>query len=199
MIFVVPAAIPLSNPDDEPIVAVPDEPELHVPPARESLKVVENVVHRSVVPVIAEGSGFTVSVVVAVQPVGNVYVIDVVPGVTPVTTPPADDIVATAVLELAHVPPVNVSLKDVVSPKHAFIAPAMTDGNGFTVTACVLVQPIPSAYVNTAVPAEIPETLPEPSILALALPPLHVPPAVASDKEVMAFLHTVAVPEIAIG
>jgi len=72
-----------------------------------------------------------------------VYVIVVVPGFTPVTTP-ALVTVATPVLEDVHgftaagVPdPVNV----IVAPSHTAVGPVIA-GNAFTVTVAVLVHPL---------------------------------------------------------
>jgi hypothetical protein len=49
------------------------------------------------------------------------------PAPTPVTTPAADT-VATAALELPHVPPVDVVLKLVVVPAHIVLTPDIAAG-----------------------------------------------------------------------
>ena len=65
--MVVPLATPVTVPDVDPIVAIPVDPDTHVPPPA-SLNAVVNPVQTDAVPEIAEGSGFTVTVVVVLQP-----------------------------------------------------------------------------------------------------------------------------------
>ena len=103
------------------------------------------------------------------HPLLLVYVIVVVPGFTPVTTP-ALLTVATPVLEDVHgltaagVPdPVNV----MVAPSHTAVGPVIV-GNAFTVTVAVLVQPLLLVYVIVVVPAETPVTTP--ALLTVATP-----------------------------
>ena len=86
---------------------------------------------------------FTVMVTVLLQPLLFVYVITLVPGLTPVTTP-ALFTVATAVLEEVHgltaagVPdPVNIVVEFLQTVKVPLIA-----GRAFTVTVAVLEQPL---------------------------------------------------------
>ena len=62
----VPAVMPVTLPV-EPTVAIPGDPELHVPFATASASVVTPPKHNVAVPVIA-GAAFTVTVVVAKQP-----------------------------------------------------------------------------------------------------------------------------------
>jgi len=76
------------------------------------------------------GNGLTVTIVVAVQPVDNEYVINEVPPSTPVTTP-EPFIVATPVLLLVHVPP-PASLNAVVMPTHTLAVPPIGDGSALT-------------------------------------------------------------------
>jgi hypothetical protein len=62
---------------------------------------------------------FTVTTVVALQPVAvTTYVIVLVPPATPVTTPEVDPTVALVTRLLAHVPVPVASLKDNVEPAH---------------------------------------------------------------------------------
>jgi hypothetical protein len=68
----VPAATPLTIPVAEPTVAVVTSLLLHVPPLVLLVKFVVAPVHIVPVPVIAEGNALTVTVVVALQPVGKV-------------------------------------------------------------------------------------------------------------------------------
>ena len=58
----VPADTPVTTPDAEPTVATPVLPEVHVPPAVASLSVVVSPAQTTAVPVIADGSGLTVTV-----------------------------------------------------------------------------------------------------------------------------------------
>jgi len=57
-----------------------------------------------------------------------------VPPLTPVTTPVADPIVASAVLLLVHVPPEDVSASVVVDSLHTENVPVIGAGAVFTVT-----------------------------------------------------------------
>jgi hypothetical protein len=116
---------------------------VHVPPATASSRFTVSLSHTALPPVIvpAAGNGFTVNGVVALQPVDNVYVIFTLPADTPVTTPEPEPTVAIAVLLLLHVPP-PPSLSVVVAPTHTFVVPDMEDGNGFTVSLLVVLQPV---------------------------------------------------------
>ena len=67
----IPAVIPFTTPVEPPIVAFPLDAD-HVPPEVVSVNVVEDPTHVPRTPPIAFGSGFTVTTVVAIQPVGNV-------------------------------------------------------------------------------------------------------------------------------
>jgi hypothetical protein len=58
-----------------------------------------------VIPVIGPAAGFTVTTIVAMQPVPNVYEITAVPAATPPKIPDVEPMVATEVLLLLHVPP----------------------------------------------------------------------------------------------
>ena len=62
-----------------------------------------------------------------------------VPNATPVKSPVVDPIVATAVLLLVHVPPVDELVRVVVEPLHTVVVPAIAAGEGFTVTIVVAV------------------------------------------------------------
>jgi hypothetical protein len=66
------AATPLTTPVEEPTVAVVTSLLLHVPPDAASVKPVVKPTHTVAMPVMAGGSAFTVTVVVAVQPVAKV-------------------------------------------------------------------------------------------------------------------------------
>jgi hypothetical protein len=102
-----------------------------------------SVVHTVLAPVIATGEALTDTANDAAQPVGNVYTIDGVPAVTPVTTP-AELTVACAVLLLVHVPPDVISANAVVRPVQTLLAPVIPAGNALTVNGKVATQPVGS-------------------------------------------------------
>ena len=78
---------------------------LHAPPASALASVVVVPGHALSVPVIAGGAELTVMVVAAEQPPADMKLTIEVPAVTPVTTPEAEPMVATAALLLVQVPP----------------------------------------------------------------------------------------------
>jgi len=63
---------PVTSPELEPIEATAITLLLQVPPIVASLKTVVVPAHMVVFPVMAAGNGFTVTVTVRIQPVGNV-------------------------------------------------------------------------------------------------------------------------------
>ena len=113
--FATPDDTPVTTPVLKLIVAVAGEPEFHAPPgvALDNVIVVPEQTLDG--PVIAAGTGLTVTSAVREHPVESVYVIVDVPAPMPVTTP-VPDTEATAPSLLAHVPPVGVLDKEVVSP-----------------------------------------------------------------------------------
>jgi hypothetical protein len=140
------AEIPVTIPDDEPIVATDVLPLVHTPPPA-SVRVMVAPGHTTPGPDIGLGIGFTVSTVDVTQPPAVVYVMVVVaamplPVTSAFTTPDVDPIVATAVLELVHVPPVTPLVRVVVAPSHSAVVPLMAVGAGFTVTIFDAVQPV---------------------------------------------------------
>ena len=64
------------------------------------------------------------------------------PEPVPVTRPVPAPTVATEVLLLLHVPPVVVSVSRVVKDIQRVEEPVIDDGNGFTVTTSVALQPV---------------------------------------------------------
>ncbi len=134
----VPADDPKRNPDDKPIVATAELLVVHVPPPV-PLSVVDANTHNEYGPVIADGSGLTVTTIVEAQPVPRAYVITEVPEVTPITTPVDDETVATDVLPLVHVPPPEL-LSVVVAPVQTLAVPVMA-GVEIIVTVCVALPP----------------------------------------------------------
>ena len=125
----------------------------------------------------------------------------VVPAATPVTTPVPPITVATDEVLLVQVPPALVLPRVVVKPAHTFMVPVMAAGNGLTVTAIVIWQPVVgNIYDIVAVPADIPVTIPlvKPITAAVVLLLVHVPPP-ASVNAVVRPTHTLFVPVIADG
>jgi hypothetical protein len=104
--FEVPAAIPLTIPEADPIEAMPGNALVQTPPVDASDNADVSPMHTVPDPVIAAGRGCTVSVAVARQPVGNVYDITVVPKAEPVTVPVTGPTEAVNGSELLQIPPV---------------------------------------------------------------------------------------------
>jgi hypothetical protein len=72
VIIVVPDDIPVTTPEEEPIVAIPGEPEVHTPPGGVEVRLIVEPTHTLPGPVIAVGIGLTVTTIVAKQPVESV-------------------------------------------------------------------------------------------------------------------------------
>ena len=68
----IPAAIPVTEPEPEPIIATLMSVLPHVPPVLASAKTVEAPIHTLVLPVIDAGKGLMVKTVVVKQVVGKV-------------------------------------------------------------------------------------------------------------------------------
>lgn len=124
----VPPETPVTTPVPETTVATAVLPLLHVPPPA-SVSETVNPGHVIMVPVMAPGAGFTVTVVTVKHPVDNVYVITDVPAETPKTMPLPVPTVATPVLLLAQVPP-PASVSAAVAPVQTFAVPVIAPGNG---------------------------------------------------------------------
>jgi len=144
VIVVVLVVTPITIPDEEPTVATVVVLLVQWPPVVASVNVVEAVPHTWNVPAIDAGAGtvFTDKSAVVLQPVGNLYVIVVVPLITPVTIPVEEPTVATEVVLLVQVPPGEASVSATVAPSQiAAIAP-ITAGIAFTVNVCFAEQPV---------------------------------------------------------
>ena len=87
-------------------------------------------------------------------------VIVTTPADTPVTIPVAPT-VAIAPLLLLHVPPVVASLSGSVKPTVTVLPPDIGEGEGFTVTDKVPIQPVAAMHVIVATPAERPMAMPD--------------------------------------
>lgn len=127
----------------------------------------------------------------------------VVPAATPLTTPDVGATVAMLTEVEVHMPPLVASISAVIAPAHKGIVPATlgAEGNGFTVTIAVLLQPVAGiAYVITDVPGVNPITTPVVLVVAIvALPLLHTPPVLRSYRPIVAPAHSENVPTMAEG
>jgi hypothetical protein len=127
-------ATPVTIPEAEPTVATPELLLLQMPPVVTVLNDVVDPAHTIAVPVIDNGKGWMVIVIVRKQPVGKVYVIVAVPANTPVTIPVPEPTDAVLVLPLDHVPPGLLFDNTIPAPTHTADAPLILAGNGCTVT-----------------------------------------------------------------
>ena len=100
---------------------------------------------------------------------------------------------------LLQLPPGVVLLKDMLPPAHAVAVPAIAAGTGLTVTPVVVIQPVPNVKVITEVPADTPDTTPEPSTVACAVLLLQVPMPDVLLNGVVSPAHTTGVPVVADG
>lgn len=115
--------------------------------------------------------------------------------------PDPEPTVATPVPPLVHVPPEGDELRVVFAPVHTDAVPVIAPGVVLTVTGAIAKQPPLSVYVILTVPAELPETIPEPdptvAIAVLAL--VQEPPEGEELNVVLAPVQTEKVPVIADG
>jgi hypothetical protein len=118
------------------MVATAVLPLVHEPPEGELLNVNVPPTQNDPEPVIAVGSGLTVTMLVVI-PELSVYVITAVPAETPVTTPLDEPTVAMLTLPLLHVPPPIESLNVVELPAHSVRMPAIGGIGGIEVTTTV--------------------------------------------------------------
>lgn len=121
---------------------------LQVPPPDDDDNGVLSPIQTDVLPVIADGTGFTVTSLVVEQPVDpKVKVIVDVPADNPDTllVKPGEVTPATLVVPLLQVPVPPDPVNTVVEPTHTSKLPVIADGVVFTVTTLVakLVQPEP--------------------------------------------------------
>jgi hypothetical protein len=132
----VPAIMPSTTPD-VPTVATAVVPLVHVPEVVASNRVTESPVHTLPGPVISAGALLTVTVVVAIHPVGSLNVICAVPAAMPDTTPVAEPTVAMPVALLLHVPAPLASASVVDDSAQTLVVPVIAAGSGFTATVAV--------------------------------------------------------------
>ena len=146
-----PAETPVTMPV-LPMVAIPSEVEVHVPPVVASVSVAVPPVHIVVVPPMAATAGRALTVITDVDivvphaPVTE-YEITVVPAATAVTKPPVL-IVATDVAEDAHVPPPTVLLKADVPPGHNVVAPDKVPADAVLTVILLVAAAVPQPVVT---------------------------------------------------
>lgn len=139
----VPAFIPVTTPLPSTI-ATPVELLLHEPPGVLLLTLMLLFLHTAVAPAIAAGLLFTTTDDTVRHDVGSVYVMFVLPALTPVTTPLVGLIVATPGVLLVQIPPGVLLPSAVVIPTHTFRLPVAGFGSAFTVTVERRIQPVGS-------------------------------------------------------
>ena len=202
-IVVVPAVSPFTTPDAS---TVPTAVVLllHVPPAVALSRSVVLPVHTVAAPVMAAGSGLTVTTAVAAHPVDVLMILIVtVPAAMPPTRPVAELTVPTATSDDCQVPPgTGAGMLDnaVVEPTQTAAVPVMGAGTGATVAVATRKQPVGITYETVIVPAERPENSP----VAGSIVPtsgkeggngvLHAPPARSFDSVVVCPSQIVSVP-----
>ena len=143
--FAVFVIMPDTIPDAEPTLAMAGALLDHVPPATASLNVVVRPEHTDVIPVIAAGNTFTVTVRIAMQPSPSVYDMVAVPAVIPETIPFPAPISAVKGSLVLHTPPAIASVNVVIKPSHTDATPKMLDGDWFTVIVAEILQPVLNA------------------------------------------------------
>ena len=135
----VPVDMPVTIPEEEPIVPIRVFELLHVPDIL-LLKVAVSPVHTWWLPLIT-GTGLTVMVLFTVQLPPSEYIMLAVPELIPVTMPLPMPTIATVVLLLVQVPKAMASLKVIEEPSHTDERPVITAGAGVTVITIVVVHP----------------------------------------------------------
>lgn len=135
----VPEATPVTTPVPATTVATEVVPLLHVPVPGET-SVVDRPTHTVAVPVIADGTADTLSIMVDWQP-PVVYVMVVVPADRPATRPDEEPIDATDGVPLVHTPPVAGLVRVVVWPTQIDVLPEIGAGVALTVRSRMIEQP----------------------------------------------------------
>ena len=115
----------------------------HTPPGVPSVSGIVDAAQTCVGPAMAAGSGFTVTVLDRVQPVGDIeHVIVATPGTKPATMPLDVPTVAIPGALLFQVTPAD-DVSGIVEPTQTVDGPPITVGSGLTVTGVVVEQPAP--------------------------------------------------------
>ena len=120
------------------------------------------------------------------------------PADTPLTKPLEEPTLATAVLELTQIQPVESDVAVTDEPTQILSCTAIADGCGNTVMVRTTIQPVQGLYVITTVPAVWPIKMPvvgriEPTVVSLLL---HVPHGVASLATIVFPTQTLSGPVI---
>jgi len=139
--------MPVTSPDEAPIVAMDGLPLIQLP-APGSVRVVVFPGHMAIRPEMGPGKGLIVTTAVTWQPDKDVNVITEVAGMLlPVTMPvsiPVDDpIVAAAGTLLVQLPARGGSLRVALVPWQRLKVPVMAPGAALSVTVAVAAQPLP--------------------------------------------------------
>ena len=144
MIVVVPVETAVTIPEAEPMVATEVALLAQTPPAYPLSICIVPPIHTTLSPVIVVGVVTTFIGVSTKHPVGSVYRISTIPVATVDTIPVLDPIVAIDGLPLLHTPPVAISLRVIVEPRHTrkVLELVIDEGKGFTVKAVVKMQPV---------------------------------------------------------
>ena len=141
VMFEVPAPIPVATPVVDWIVALETSLLTQVPPVVADNNVEVLPTHNASKPVMVAGKGVTVTTDILKQaPI--VYLIVLVPPLSPFTNPVPEFMVAIEVLVLLHTPPEVAELSEVVFPAHIIPVPVITAGVVLTVTILLALQPV---------------------------------------------------------
>jgi len=182
------------GPVEPPTLAIEISLLPQLPPAVALARLTLAPTHTLPTPVIAAGTAFTVTVMLALQPEGG-HVKVTTPGDTAEATPLAL-MVATAALLLVH-EPATVLVYAAVLPAQILVGPVIGPGVALTVTLTVATQPVGGANVIVATPALTPLTTPPavtPAIAVLLL--VHVPIEGVAVSIVELLVHTILAPVI---
>ena len=131
MIVAMPLAKPVTMPVPGSTVAIDVLLLLHVPGPDASVNATVAPGQIGVLPVIDEGNEITLTVVVAIQPVGATKVIVVVPKDTDATDPDGLTVATEVLLLLQDIPPGVGSDRKVVAPTHTVVFPSIAPGKAF--------------------------------------------------------------------
>jgi hypothetical protein len=142
IMFAVPAPTPVTTRVPEFTVATLVLLLVHTPPATALVSVMVDPWHTVVGPPMLPGAAFTVTVFDASVPQPVLYLITVVPAVSPSTSPDVGD-TDTCVVVALHAPPVAALLINIMLPTHTVDGPCITPGDGFTVIATLALLPQP--------------------------------------------------------
>ena len=203
-IVVVPAVSPSTTPVDASTVPTAITLLLQAPPAVALSRSVVLPVQTVAAPVMAAGSGLTVTTAVAAHPVDVLMILMLtVPAEIPPTRPVAELTVPIATSDDCQVPPgtgAGMLANAVVDPTQTVAVPVMGAGTGATVAVATRKQPVGITYDTVIVPGERPENTP----VAGSMVPtsgkeggkgvLQAPPVRSFDKVVVCPSQIVSVP-----